>query len=832
MASGLIRQINIGEEMREAYLDYAMSVIVSRALPDARDGLKPVHRRILYAMYDMGLRSDTPHRKSARIVGEVLGKYHPHGDAAVYDAMVRLAQDFSMRNPLVDGQGNFGSIDGDGAAAMRYTEARITPIGEELLQDINKDTVLFGDNFDGSLLEPKVLPANIPNLLVNGASGIAVGMSTNIPPHNLSEVCDALVFVLDRWNDLESVTLEDLMGCIQGPDFPTGGLVYRHLDGLKNDNDTLVTAYATGRGKITVRAKVYLEDIGRGKSQVIITEIPYQVSKSSLIERIATLAREGRIEGIADLRDESDRQGLRLLIELQRGSDTNKILSDLFKLTPLQDTFSIQMLALVDGQPRMLNLKQALRVYLEHRQEVVRRRSEYDLLRAQQRAHILEGLLKALDQLDQAIAIIRGSDRVETARVNLIAALDVSEIQAQAILDMQLRRLAALERQSIIDEYQEKQTLIAYLTGLLADGAKMREVIAEELSVIKATYGEPRRTIIVDDHARAVVRAEDFLLPGEQVWLTFTTSGKLAVLRGEAPPRVTVDQKEPPLLVLQSNTNHTLYLFATDGQAATVPVQQIPQVNDPSEGTFFADLCAFNAEQVVIAAISLPAEAKTGYLFLTSEAGDVKRLRIDDMPGLTNKPFTVMNVGEGRVLSVLATSGVHEVILTTAQGQAIRFPENNVRPTGLPSGGMRGIKLQGEKDRVVDASVIDLAPQGELFVWNITDDGIAKISPLEDYPLQGRAGQGVITMRIPEKSKEVAAAAIGTANMPIIVLTDKHKAKTMRFDTAELVRRGRTGYGEPVIALRGQERVVAVMTHQPLFVLPDETDDRVPTEEP
>src|SRR5579859_6949455 len=440
---GVIRTVNIDDQMRESYLDYAMSVIVARALPDARDGLKPVHRRILFAMYDTGLRADSPFRKSARIVGEVLGKYHPHGDMAVYDAMARMAQDFSMRYPLIDGQGNFGSVDGDAPAAMRYTEARIAAIGMELLTDIDKDTVDFTENFDGSLKEPSVVPAAIPNLLVNGSSGIAVGMSTSIPPHNLGEVCDALVYMLQNWERLEEVDVLHLMEFIQGPDFPTGGLIFR--GDARSDEDNLVTAYATGRGKLTVRAKAHIETVGRGKTRIIISEIPYQTNKNSLIERIADLVRDDKLDGISDLRDESDRQGLRIVIECKTNADPADVLTSLFKYTPLQETFSIIMLALVDGEPRMLTLKQALRVYLDHRLEVVRRRSEYDLSRSRERAHILEGLLIALDKIDRVIRLIRESESSEAARQGLMAKFKLTEVQATAILDMQLRRLAALE---------------------------------------------------------------------------------------------------------------------------------------------------------------------------------------------------------------------------------------------------------------------------------------------------------------------------------------------------------------------------------------------------
>ena len=503
MNIGEIHAVNIEQQMRDAYLDYAMSVIVSRALPDARDGLKPVHRRILYAMHDMGLRPATAHKKSARIVGEVLGKYHPHGDSAVYEAMARLAQDFSMRYMLIDGQGNFGSIDGDSPAAMRYTEARMAELGGALLTDIEKDTVNFVDNFDGSLTEPSVLPATLPNMLINGASGIAVGMSTNIPPHNLGEVVDALVYMLSHWKRVDEITVEEIMQFIKGPDFPTGGILYTHTE--TDHENPVAQAYATGRGKVVLRAKVHIEDMGRGKSRIIVSELPYQSSKTTIIERIAALVAKGKLEGLADLRDESDRQNqVRLVIELQRGADATSIMANLFKYTPLQETFGIIMLALVDGQPRMLSLKQCLKVYLEHRMEIVHRRSQFDLARAQERAHILEGLLKALDNLDEVIAIIRRSRNADSARNNLMKEIKVSEEQAQAILDMQLRRLAALERKKIEEEYEEKQAIIKYLRGLLEDPKLIRIVIAEELGQIKIKYADPRRTTIASSTASSL----------------------------------------------------------------------------------------------------------------------------------------------------------------------------------------------------------------------------------------------------------------------------------------------------------------------------------------
>ncbi len=815
MNAGLIRQVNIDQEMRNAYLDYAMSVIVARAIPDARDGLKPVHRRILYAMYDMGMRADTPYKKSARIVGEVLGKYHPHGDAAVYETMVRLAQSFSMRYTLIDGQGNFGSIDGDGAAAMRYTEARMAQIGEELLVDIGKDTVDFEENFDGSLMEPSVLPSSIPNLLVNGSSGIAVGMSTNIPPHNLGEVCDALIYMLNNWDKLDDITVEELMAFVKGPDFPTGGLVYRHQDGLLSEEDTLKTAYATGRGKITVRAKVHIENMGRGKSRIIVSELPYQTNKAALAERIAGLVREGKLEGLADLRDESDRQGIRLVIELQRGVEPEPVLAELFRLTPLQDTFSIIMLALVNGEPRVLSLKQCLRVYLDHRLEVVRRRSEYELARARERAHILEGLLKALDRLDEVIAIIRRSRTVETARENLRKALSISEVQAQAILDMQLRRLAALERKKIEDEYKEKVQLIKYLEGLLKSPKKMREVIAEELATIKQAYSDPRRTIIVDSTVTTAVNGS-LLIPEENTWITLTVSGLLGRSYGDEPPKITTEIKDPPRCILHGTSTHILYLFTRSGQCATIPVQQLPQINDPADGTAFHTLCALKANDEIAAALSLPSGLEEGFLFLITEGGDVKRLRLSDLPGMSANAFTVMNVGDDRLGWVLLTSGRDEILLATAQGQAIRFGEDDVRPTGLPAGGVRGIKLAPQRDRVVGAAVV----VENQYVWSVTDSGIAKISPVTEYPAQGRAGSGVINMRLPKDSREVAAAVIGRQDDRVVVLTNKNKPKYMRLGLAQKITRGRTG-GDYVISLGTKETVTTAVLYQELVTLPE-----------
>jgi DNA gyrase subunit A len=802
MEVGTVRQVDLESEMRAAYLDYAMSVIVSRALPDARDGLKPVHRRILYAMYDMGLRSDSPHRKSARIVGEVLGKYHPHGDAAVYDAMVRMAQDFSMRYPLIDGQGNFGSIDGDAAAAMRYTEARMQEAGIDLLNDIEKDTIDFIANFDGSLNEPAVLPASIPNLLVNGSSGIAVGMSTSIPPHNLGEVVDALGYMLDNWDNLEDVSLPELMRFIKGPDFPTGGLIFRYDEDGATDN--LAHAYATGRGKVTVQAKAHIERLSRNRNRIIITELPYQVNKTNLLERIASLSREEKLEGLTDLRDESDRQGMRIVIDLTRTVDPEQVLTQLYKHTPMRQTFSIIMLALVDNEPRLLTLKQSLRVYLEHRFVVVNRRSEFELARARERAHILEGYLIALDHLDEVIDIIRRSRTAETAHANLCKAFKLSDEQAQAILNMPLRRLAALERKKIEDEYKEKLQLIRFLERLLESPQMMRGVIKEELIATKQHYGDPRRTAIVEGSLGSAVTVTE-LLPDETLWVTLTEDGLLSRTFDEQQPKVTTTVRDAPRLMIAAGASETLYLFTDDGMAATVPVHQLPQAVDFQQGVPFASIAPLESGQSVMAALTMPGNGGDGYLFLCTVGGMVKRVALDDLPGLSARPFKVIGLTDDTLGWAIWTTGSDDIILVSAEGQAIRFGEDDVRPMGLPAAGVKGMKLGGRRDRVV--GMVRFEPRTNL--WVITEDGIAKSSPVEDYPVQGRYGQGVITIKFSDKQSVLAAAACGRMDDNLIVVTNKKKPKYMRFSLAP--RGGRNTKGESIIALGSGEYVTRVV---------------------
>jgi len=764
-----VKQIDINTEMRESYLSYAMSVIVSRALPDARDGLKPVHRRILYAMHEMHLRPSTSYKKSARVVGEVLGKYHPHGDQSVYDAMVRMAQDFSMRYPLVDGQGNFGSIDGDPAAAMRYTEARMSNPGFDLLEDIGKETVDYATNFDESLEEPLVLPATIPNLLVNGATGIAVGMATSIPPHNLGEVIDALTYMLERWDRLDDVSVPDLMQHIKGPDFPTGGLVFRYK-GAAEEIDAIAAAYGTGRGKLSVRAKVHIEHMERKKSRIVITELPYQANKTNLLGRIADLHRLGKIEGLTDLRDESDRNGMRIVIETTRTVDPEDVLADLFRLTPMQSTFSVSLLALVDGAPRILTLKQALRVYIEHRLEVVRRRSEYDLKKARDRAHILEGLMIALDNLDAVIATIRKSRSVETARKNLIKQFKLSAEQAQAILDMQLRRLAAMERRKIQDEYAGLQREIKRLVKLLADPKSMRNLIGEELDATRALYADNRRTQILDSSKMAAVADVD-LLPDEKVWVLIGEKGTIA--RTSSPEMVRIPQKpaEQPRAILGANTQDLLYLFAADGTAVSMPVYQLPQARAMGVGKHFADLTGFSRRRHLAAALVIPSDAE-GSIVLTTVAGMVKRARLDDLPGITSDPFTVIGVGKDDALGwakLSANDG--EVLLATSQGRLIRFAETAVRPMGLAAAGVMGVKLAGETDGVVAMELLtpEIIRQNP-YVWSVTDNGLARATLLSEYPPKGRNGQGVWNIRLAKGASEVVSSTLCDGDTQLLIL--------------------------------------------------------------
>jgi DNA gyrase subunit A len=810
MELGLVRKIDIDHEMQQAYLDYAMSTIVARALPDARDGLKPVHRRILYAMYDMGLRADSSYKKSARIVGEVLGKYHPHGDAAVYDAMARMAQDFSLRTLLVDGQGNFGSIDGDPPAAMRYTEARLTPAALDMLFDLNKNTVAFGPNFDDTLTEPLVLPAAIPNLLVNGATGIAVGMATSIPPHNLGEVVDALVYMLQHWEKLDDIDIAHLMEFIQGPDFPTGGVIIQEAG-----EEGLEAAYGSGKGKVTIQARVHIEEMERGKSRLIVTELPYMVNKSSLIERIAELARDGQLEGLSDLRDESDRQGMRIVIELTKNVDPEKVLAELYRRTPMQTTFSIILLALVDGEPRMLTLKQALRVYIEHRLTIIKLRAEYDLEKARARAHILEGYLIALKNLDEIIELIKKSPDVETARERLMKRFKLSDLQANAILEMQLRRLAALERKKIENEYKEVQELIKNLESLLKSPAKMRALAAEELLRVKTAYGDKRRTHIIslkEGKQKKHVLTSAQLLPEQIVWVGMNAEGLISRTHDEKPPRPS--GTDAPKLLIRANSTDTLYLVSERGQAAAIAVHTLPEAARLADGVPFFKACALKAEERPLAGFALPARKsifpEETCLMTMTRGGMLKKSLLTELPGPSAQTFALCKVNDGDALGWVAlTDGKKEILLITALGFGIRFPEDDIRPMGLAAAGVNGIKL-GIGDQVIGAEVLPADPKNssaaELFL--VCTDGKAKRLQLKEFPIQGRYGKGVIAWEM-QLGVSLAGLAIGKGTHSVTLHLRKAAPRQIRLDEAGLKKRAATR-GDAVVEVKVGDGVIGL----------------------
>jgi len=800
MEIGAVRLVDIEREVREAYLDYAMSVITARALPDVRDGLKPVQRRILFTMEDNGLRPDRPYKKSAATVGDVLGKYHPHGDAPVYDAMVRLAQDFSMRYPLVDGQGNFGSIDGDPPAAHRYTEARLSAMAMEMLADIDMDTVDTRPNYDDTRQEPVVLPSRIPNLLVNGASGIAVGMATNIPPHNLAEVCDALVHLIDHFDAVESITPEDLMGFIHGPDFPTGAAVMGR-EGIRN-------AYATGRGRVLMRAKAHFEEVRPGREAIIVTEIPYQVNKTTLLERIAELARTKRVETLSDLRDESDRTGMRIVIEIKRGADAQTTLNQLYKYSQLQQTFGVNMLALVEGEPRVLPLKRMLLLYLDHRRDVVRRRAAHELERARQRQHILEGLRIALAQLDAVIETIRRSADAAAARDNLMGRFGLSEAQAQAILDMQLRRLAALEREKIEEEYRAVTERIAYLEGLLADEQQILGVIRGDLADLKAKFGDARRTTI--EHDVSELSAED-LVAEENVLITVTQRGYIKRVpistyraqhrggRGIIGARTKADDVVRDNFV--ANTRDTLLLFTDRGRVFQLPAYHVPESGREAAGTPLANLIQLDRDErvTVVLAVS-PAHFDYGdYLVMATRNGRIKRTDLREYANVRPSGLIAIYLDEGDALGwVKVTTGRDEIVVVTRRGMALRFHERDVRPMGRAAGGVNAIRLK-KGDGVAAMDIID--PEADLFI--VTSRGFGKRTPIAEYSLQGRYTQGVLTMdarRLGEIGQIVDARMVKDGH-DIALITAQ--GIVMRTETDMISRMGRATRG--VIVMRPGE---------------------------
>jgi len=757
--AGNIQNVDIDAQMRDAYLDYAMSVIVARALPDARDGLKPVHRRILYAMHELGIRSNSSYKKSARIVGEVLGKYHPHGDSAVYESMARMAQDFSMRYMLVDGQGNFGSIDGDSPAAMRYTEARLQKLAEEILADLDKDTVDFGPNFDESLDEPLVMPSRVPNMLLNGASGIAVGMATNIPPHNLRELTSAIIFLIDNHDRMDDIALEELMKHITAPDFPTGGIIV--------GREGIESAYGTGRGRLVVRGMAHIEEAKSGRYNIVITEIPYQVNKTTMIERIAELVRDGKIDQISDLRDESDRRGMSIMIELKRGAQPKKVLNQLYKYTTLQTTFGVQMLALVDGEPRTLPLKRALQIFIEHRQTVIVRRTNFELAKARARQHILDGYLIALNNLDAVIKTIRESQDADVAKTNLIKRFKLSELQAQAILDMQLRRLAALERWKIEEEHKQVTEQIAYFEDLLAHPNKILGLIQDDMRELAEKYGDERRTRIAADATENLSEAD--LVQDEAVLISLTERGyikRVAATAFKSQSRggrgvkghMTKEEDEVVALIPARSLDSMLF-FSDRGKVYSEKVYQIPDADRTAKGIPLVNILALDPSERVTAAIAVSDFSAHGFCMLATVRGKVKRVVMEEFASVRPSGLIAMNLEEGDQLGwARVTSGKDEVIFVTENGQALRFNESKVRSMGRQAAGVQAIKLKKD-DAVTSMDVVE--KDGALLV--VTSTGYGKQTPLKEYTPKGRATSGIATIdhkALKEIGKIVAARVV------------------------------------------------------------------------
>ncbi|GAV22102.1 DNA gyrase subunit A [Carboxydothermus pertinax] len=796
---GKVLPVNLEEEMKSSYLDYAMSVIVGRALPDVRDGLKPVHRRILYAMHILGMTPDKPHRKSAHIVGEVLGKFHPHGDVAVYDAMVRMAQDFSTRYPLIDGHGNFGSIDGDSAAAMRYTEARMAKITVEMLRDIDKETVDFMPNYDNSTKEPVVLPSRIPNLLVNGSSGIAVGMATNIPPHNLQEVIDGVIKMIDN----PEVTIEELIKIIKGPDFPTGGKIMGR-QGIRQ-------AYATGRGSVKVRAVTTFEKLNGGKTAIIVTELPYQVNKAKLIEKIADLVRDKKIEGISDLRDESDRKGMRIVIELKRDANPQIVLNQLFKHTQLQDTFGIIMLALVDNQPRILNLKEILFYYLEHQKDVVTRRTRYDLNKAEERAHILEGLKIALANLDEVIKIIRSSKDVDTARQGLMSRFKLTEKQAQAILDMRLQRLTALEREKIDEEYRELIKKIEYFNSILADERVLLGVIRQELLEIKEKYGDARRTKITNEES---IFDEEDLIAQEDMVITITHQGYIKRLPvdtyknqrrgGRGVTAMATKEEDFVRHLFIASTHHYLLFFTNKGKVYRLKVHEIPEAGRQAKGTPIINLLYVDQEERITAIIPVKEFTEDHYLFMVTKNGIVKKTVLSEYDSSRRDGIIALTLEEGdKLIDVKLSTGNEELIIGTKKGMALRFSETDVRPMGRTARGVKGISLTSG-DEVIGLEVVD--EEAELLT--VTSKGFGKKTPFAEYRVQSRGGKGIINMKVTAKNGEVVGIVAVRPEDEIMAVSGE--GIMIRVKASEISTQGRATQGVTLMKLAKDDKLTAV----------------------
>jgi DNA gyrase subunit A len=791
MEAAIVKPIDIEEEMKSSYLDYAMSVIISRALPDVRDGLKPVQRRVLYSMDGLALRYNSPFKKSARIVGEVMGKYHPHGDAPIYEAMVRMAQDFSLRYPLVDGQGNFGSIDNDPPAAMRYTEARFSKIAEEMLVDIEKNTVDFVPNFDGSLQEPSILPARLPNLLANGSSGIAVGMTTNIPPHNLGEICDAIVCLIDN----PEATAEELLELVKGPDFPTGGIIWGK-GGIDN-------AYTTGQGKIVLRAEARELTTKAGKRQIVVTELPYQVNKATLVEKIAELAKVKKISGIAEVRDESDREGMRIVIELKKEAQPRQVLNSLYKYTTMQSSFYINMVALVDGQPKVINLKEALTSYIDFRFQVITKRSQFELDKAKDRAHILEGFRIALNNLEQVIKIIRQSETVEAARANLMAAFAMSQIQAQAILDMPLRRLAKLEQDKITEEYAAVIKNISYLEDLLANPRKVFSLVAQDAEELKSNFGDPRRTVVKAEEIEEF-RTED-LVPHESMVVTFTNKGfikripastyRLQHRGGKGIMGMVTRGGDTVSHILVADTHDNLLFFTSTGKVYCLKCYEVPEDSSrTAKGIALVNLLPINLEDEVTVLLAIPTFPANKFLLMATKGGVIKKTTLSAFASIRRNGIIAMGLrNKDRLTSASVVADEDEAILVSRNGKAIRFQVKSLRTASRTSGGVRGIRLVD--DYVVGMGIV----LPDAYVLTVTEKGFGKLTPIKNYPVHNRGTKGVRTYRVNPKTGSLALSKLVSPQGSLVMLSTKGNVVNIPMEQVSI--QSRNGRGARLMSL-------------------------------
>ncbi len=800
MEVAIVKPIDIEEEMKSSYLDYAMSVIVSRALPDARDGLKPVQRRVLYAMDGLGLRHNSPYKKSARIVGEVMGKYHPHGDSPIYEAMVRMAQDFSLRYPLVDGQGNFGSVDNDPPAAMRYTEARLSKIAEEMLVDIEKDTVAFVPNFDDSLQEPSALPAKLPNLLVSGSSGIAVGMTTNIPPHNLDEICDAIVYLIDN----PQATVEELMELVKGPDFPTGGIIWGK-EGIDN-------AYTTGHGKIILRAKATELTSKVSKRQIVVTELPYQVNKAALVERLAELVKVKKISGMSEVRDESDREGMRIVIELKKEAQPRQVLNNLYKYTAMQSAFYIDMVALVDGQPKVINLKEALTSYIDFRSQVITRRSQFELDKARERAHVLEGFRIALNNLEQVIKIIRQSQTVESARANLMAAFTMSQIQAQAILDMPLRRLAKLEQDKITEEYAAVIKSISYLEDLLANPRKILSLVVQDAEELKSKYGDSRRTIVETEEIEEF-RTED-LVPHEAMVVTLTNRGfikripastyRLQHRGGKGVMGMVTRGADTVNHILVADTHNNLLFFTSVGKVYCLKCYEIPEDSSrTAKGIALVNLLPIDLEDEVTVLLAIASFPLDRFLLMATRGGVIKKTTLSKFASIRRNGIIAMGLrNEDKLISSGVVADEDEVMLVSRNGQAIRFKVENLRTASRTSGGVRGIRLAD--DYVVGMGIV----LPDAYMLTVTEKGFGKLTPVKNYPVHNRGGKGVRAYRVGPKTGNLVASRLVFPQGSLVMLSSR--GNVVNIPMGQVSIQGRGGRGARLMGLGEDDSVVSV----------------------